>query len=67
MNYFEKYHFNTEEITDGYGEWLKNNNDDNKIAKNKDEMNRMINNKKKQIKKYNCKRRFNRYRKRYKY
>ena len=47
---FEKYHFNTEEITDGYGEWLKNNNDDNKIAKNKDEMNRMINNKKNKLK-----------------
>lgn len=47
---FEKYHFNTEEITEGYGEWLKNNNDDNKIAKNKDEMNRMINNKKNKLK-----------------
>ena len=47
---FEKYHFNTEEITEGYGEWLKNDNDDNKIAKNKDEMNRMINNKKNKLK-----------------
>jgi hypothetical protein len=43
---FEKYNYNTEEITDGYGEWLKDNSNDNKVANNKDEMNKIINNKK---------------------
>lgn len=46
---FEKYNYNTEEISDGYGDWLKNNDDEYNIANNRDEMNKIINNKKNKL------------------
>lgn len=45
---FEEYKLNTEEVNEGYGEWLKDHNKE-EIAKNKDEMNNIINNKKKEL------------------
>jgi hypothetical protein len=46
---FEKYNLNSEEINNGYGEWLKNDEIDNYKAKNVNEMTNIINKKKNEL------------------